>query len=668
MANKKKFAFRRRLLQFFYHKKKNRRRRLKGEFELIFALAFAFLLAIGGIFIITRNYYLRSPEMLRSFLRENKIELSETSFQSRFFPYPHLYAPQLELLIDNSVYLKLQHVSLSPNYLSLLFSKPGEIGKVHVDFAELRVLRSPPPLTRITPLPLKKIKEIVINDIIRITHIVVRQFLLAREFTMNDFLLYVEDVNQNTPLVEVYDFILKRKEHIDISLKAYMGKWLSSLISIQAYLKDQLPSQSDRLYHLSSVLLEIQHRYVLEEIGNFFNIKPFPFRGQGEGLLQIEFDIPLKKIKGHFQSRPENVYIGKEPTYFQLKKSDNTALAFHFWASEDELRTDKMALQVGTATIWPELVWDFAKFSLLINFAKTNLIPGHEAKLILGDFFEPFLQYITTEKSYLKPHFFYLLPLEGKIAYRSEFILSSRKKSPGQMGHLALSGTISGNERYVVSQNLSLQGENTTVFLQNLRLSLGKERELKSSVDGELSLADFFEKVKGTIDVNGYFICRFPERTLDCLRGDFSIAGADLQIPMDNAVRFYRILSVDVFSYWKSLKRHSEITISQLNAQGYVQKDRLFIEKSVIDSDTGRIQLTGSYYILKDEGHFVLRLLPFGMDRVLEPIPYVGGALSSSLSLAAQMIYDIRYERGSFAVERFTMGTGFERLRRLFRN
>lgn len=659
---------RKKFFEKLFHKKGGKKR-LKGEVELVIALGMATFLALLGIFIITRNYYLQAPEILRSFLRNNKIQLSPTLFQSQIFPYPHLYAEDIELLIDNSVLLQLKKVSLSPDYLSLLLSRPGQIRKVQVEKAILHVLKPPPEKVASPKLSLAKIKEIVISDIIRISHIVIRQFLLAQSITITQFTLFVADVSEEFPLVIAKNFYLNRSENVDIELSAYLGAWLKAKIQILGFLKKDAFSETDPLFLFSHLQVKINHTYDLQEIGNFFQIKPFPFKGRGDGQIVFELPVPVNLIEGYLENTPFNVEIGTDTNLFKLNKSNKTQIAFHFFANENEFVASRISLKIGDGLIWPQLNWNFEKFLFSIKFPKNTLIAGSQAGLILGDYFTPFLQYLTTEKSYLKPNYFFIYPLEKRISFETDIILSPAKpKQKNQLGTLALSGRVLGNEKFFFSEDLVLKGENTALHLRKMKLSLGKDRKLYSSVDGDIYLRDFYEGTKGSVNFTGFFVCSFPENKINCERSDFSLVGSDIQIPVDNVARLYRILSIDVFSYWKSLKKNSEITIKELNAQGYLENDTIFLQKSLVDSDTGRIQITGHYKILSDEGHFVLRLLPFGVDRMLDPIPVIGTTLKSSISLAAQMIYDIRYEKGSFAVERFTMGTGFEQLRKLFRN
>ncbi len=631
----------------------------------------ALLALLVLMLIITRNYQLKAPELLRSFLKMNHIELSESLFESRLFPVPHLYAPRIELYIDHQVSLQVNGVRLSPDYIALLTGESNQIRTIHIEHALLHVM----PLEirqlgwRPGPPPTKHIKDRVMDEIIKISHIVIRQFLVARRFTLDRFDLFVDELDSLRPLVSVEDFLLKREDNVYIKLQATMAEWLDAEVRITGFLKDaSQPRTNDSLSNFSHVALEVQHRYHLEKIGEAYNVSPFPFSGSGRGIVLLHIPLPMERIEGFFETIPESVKIGGHNPFFDMAESDHVKISFPFVTDRDRLKSDALKLKIGSMK-WPaSLEWDYRLFSIAVRFAADNALPGNVAAVILGSYFDPFIKYLTTSESFIKPDFLYIYPLQKRVEYQGTLTLRSRTPSQeSRMGMFALTGFLRGNENFIQSNNLMLRGETTITNMRNFRLDLSKARTISANIDSEIYIGDFYRGARGRANLTTTINCRTGGK-IDCKRSDFYFAGSDMQIPVAEAARLYRILSIDVFSYWKSLKKDSEITISKITANGTIEKDILHIEKSLIDSDTGRIQLTGDYSLSEESGNFTLRLMPLGVDRVLEPIPLVGSAIHSSLSFAAQMIYTIRYQNQKFYVEQFTMGTGFERLRKLFRD
>ncbi len=617
------------------------------------------LLACLGLnaFFLFKNFKLQLPDDIQTALQERKVKINKTDIETRFLPTPHLLIKKASLKIQEDVSVELNAASIHFDIIELAFNRKQIIEQILIDQATVRVLD-----TRTRRPAAGRLKR-VLGHIERLMGAIPARLNMAKNLYADTVHLVVEDVSKTRPLLTASQIhlqdLLTEAGKVKLTIEVAMSKWLKAHLQIDFWPNENPQKDS----WVNKVDIYLNSNVKLDKLPEAFDDAPDFLSGNVVVSQFFSFSFPIEKAIHSQLFYVQNLKLKAGRGSLTITPEDNFRINFSGLADLQRLTSDSFSISVGDSTLNSKLLWVYKRYLISLKFeAGSQLRLANVAGML--PFPARVQKLLKSKEARLQPSVFKWQPWKYLFRYRTRIRLPLviAKNAP------YLSGSLKGRNYRITSKRLTIRGNKTSIGLTPFKASFSGGLSFNTRANGNVYLEDFTRNARGKVYVSANLNCKLRSITkLDCRRAPYFAHGEKVAVRAGFAARMYRFLSLNFFSYWKSLKPDSEIVVSTAETNGYFYKENMIIKKTTVASDVGNFGFSGSWAPLAKKGDFKLRMIPLGADSILKPIPLVGKALNESLAFAAQMIFSLSLSDNKMKIKSFTFGKGMEKFKNLFR-
>ncbi|GEM_PF-3091261 len=625
-------------------------------------IGFIFLLLLffnTGLYVLIHGLKMDLNKDMNSLLNEYGILVDISTVRTSFIPYPHLYIDKYYMNVDNDTFLTFQKIKIDVDLWQLIFKQKLMVKNIYVGYTNIRVKgKSHEKLMRESIAALKKgffiekaKVDFILSRIQHYIHIIPHQFDYTESLFAAQVDIVLEGLDTEFPFIVARQVILKNKDPhlLTVSVIATLQQWLHANVNVEIWKNPDDPDNWIQKIHVfQNGHLELDH------LNTGFPGLFYQYTGNIRYFHSMSFGFPLKEIKHYGNVFVDNLEIRNAyETLFRIQPSDSARVNFGGRADASGLSLKNITIYLNHEPIVAEMDWNYASFQMnfffqdaAIPYAQINrMAPSTKIPGIL--LYHP--SHIILKKVNIHP---------WKEDVRAEFYLDLNVHPISLSMPARLSGNFYLNNSTIFSRQVTINGLDTKVNITGFRYS---GDSIQFHVAGSLSSLWFFEHSHGNIYLYGDIHCSGLNHLLRCEDKMIRAAGEGIRVPSGTASRFFRLVSMDIFSYWKSLKPTSEIVIHSLDIQGRLSGDRFVVQNSLIDSDVGYFRIEGYFPLSGEDARMKARFQPMNMDKIVMKIPLIGSPMEKALSYTSEIIIYMRRTNKEWIVEKFFLGKGMEK-------
>lgn len=621
----------------------------------IFRLAFLSLTLIFAVAILNRaarGINLKLPNTIRTEMIKAGISPGDSTLKTTLFPFPHLYAENLNLKVNGKVLFIFDRIDLYPDLTELLAGNTDSLSEIHVNKFMLHVLKLPDSPTgtivsTTTSDDIKKTAESALDYVRLITHEISRNLPMCRKVTVSKFLLYRDNVSQMQHFLSADNVMAITSKSGIITLTAKIGNWLNSSIRI--------------IHWPDAAQIYIDSEIDLEGLARVMSDKKM----SGSGVIKIKslllFRLPLKKVIFAHHIQTGKAVLARSDGSNLIKSNDSYSVDVYLGGVADwyTVKLNNFTIILGDDKIQGNLEWTYRSGDIEGTMSSVNYI---RSRSIIRNF--PFLQPADLSGSSLDslrvlPDRFKINPFRSIYDIRIYAVLLGQK-SEGIWSYFRMDlKTI-----HFYYMRIGGPAKLASVIIdRDINLDYP---QFNFYVSGILDMSDFMNFSSGDFSLKMSGKCGMKTKLI-CSSGIFHLQGSDLTMPVSQFARIYRFISIDIFSYWKSLKVKSEIGVQHLDLNGELENNNLLINKGILNTDVGNFHITGEIRPAESLGNLLIRVTPLGMDKFFNKIPLLGFVVTSTLNYTAGFIMRIKIDHDKWSLVSLSIGKGMDDLKNLFR-
>lgn len=646
-------------LTLLKHKLKTNRRKL---FTGVGVLIFLIILLV----LLTGEYRIKIPARVTTRLHNNGISLDTDYINVRLLPVPHIYTKHLFFSIRDDVTLEVHDVQIRPDLLSLLFDDTPRVESVTIRKSMLHVLE-PEPLpvpeqtkrTADQPYRMNFINK-VLDEVIEIIELVPDQYRWTKYLNLQSFELYIDSISKEAPFITADNFRIDSEDNRLVSNTAFnLAGRVRGTLQVVTHLNEETLKADYVEARISADSLNVP-----DDSGTTITRDRNSGRADGEQkettaeeiTKQAEIDffahfkLPVERI---ITSGSVNI-LNLETGPLLIRPEDDIHVSFYGEAGPEAATAPFVKFRFRDDITMGSFRYSYKDYLLSLTFTEEERFNiATVLDLIKGARRLRRALHPVRGSLYLKSAEYN--PWEGRL--RAEGSLSAAS------GDFRLISGIYADLKRINLPGARIKGRNSDIKLKKAHIQTRRER-FYADADGYIALSDISDNMNGRLQISTIFDCNLSP--IDCRKRHLNIYGRRLTVRATEAARFYRLLSIDFFEYWKSLKKDSEVIIDSAEYSGYTAGRYFNITEGMVDSDVGNLNIEGRYSPVEKDGLFKIRLVPLQFDKIIQPIPVIGSALNNTLRMAAEVIFTVIIDQNEGRIETVTISRALETVRELF--
>jgi len=612
---------------------------LKKKKKNLSVLIFFFILII--IILITRDYSVKFPEELLKTAETYNIFVKEADVKTNFFPLPQFKIDKLEFKYKNNHEFVFDNITLNLDIIDLIINKQQKISSIEVKEFTLRVLDTPESIDYISQ-PYTTV-EMIMEEVSRLTSLIPQQFNLTKWLEVNKFNLFIDSISKEKPLLTVNDFFLKKQEYLKPYIVIHsdynLGEWIHGDVNIDVWKNGE-----ENNNWLKLVEIYVNSNCDLNKLIKTFPQMSLLLKGKASSNHFISMQFPLKRLlhSHYIKVNKFSVADAKNPeySYIDIKPIKPLEIRAGGYADIDTLKLQQFNIYLDETIISAEADWKYKDFLFGLQFIPNSQIPWNTASKYLGTF----VPLKTTEhfkimNGFIVPVKLTYNPWEQKLFY--EFYSSvnipiiSESAKMNKEKKFNLQGYYWGSETGVKSSDVYLESNFMRLIVHDMKTSFKENLTITGDMESQLFLNNMIDGSLGTLQLQTRLDCVI--KGIQCKKETFRLEGANLKIPANTAIKFYRFLNINILAHLKRpFESGKHITIETALFRGYLKDSKFFIEEGLIKSSgIGEFRLSGTFNPFEGKGKLNLRFLPFHIEQILDPIPIVGTAIKKGLDFTS---------------------------------
>lgn len=638
-------------------------------------ILFFAIVVFGGLSL--QDYRISIPSFLQHKLIDNYIGIQDSKLKVRMLPVPHLYADQIKVNIDYDIEMRISGISGYFSLWDLIIHNRQQLSSIEIEKFFMRVLDvEAPEGFAVTDYDLQKI----INLTEKLIIIIPDQFKLANSLLVEYGEIYIDHIDTEKPFITATEMFLNHSTDIEdkavVTGHATIGDWLHSNIKADIWLNQKQQSVKNKKQHyVSRIDFFLENLMKFEHFSNTFNNEKFDLSGTVTANQFLTLSFPLQRVFFTTAARVKTFSM-KNPSgrpVIHITEAYDTSLNFAAEADFNKIETQSFEITSLNNKVKANLKFIYEDLSLSFDFNQGgHFALAHLTQVVSGLLPSKVVNRFQRYGGVLQPHFLNISPLKGSYDYGFFLKFSAPELTMGNSNEKPVfSGYFKGNDREIVSDRVTINGSYGQVLLRPLVFNLQPAYSVQFSMDMRLNMKQIWPTGNGILNAWGNYFCSVSlnhsvKQSFNCRQSPVNISTTNLIIPAGAAVRFLRLVSINIFSYWRSLKENSEIEINSIESKTYLQGDRVTIEQMLVETDTGNFNINGNIFFEEQFAKLTVKIMPLQVDKVLAPIPVVGKAINSTLGFAAEIILKLHIEKDDVTLESFTIGKGIQNLRDIF--
>ncbi len=626
-------------------------------------IGFIFILLLffhAGLYFLIHGLKMDLNNDMNALLNEYGILVDISTVRTSFIPYPHLYIDKYYMNVDNDTFLTFRKIKIDVDLWQLVFNQKLMVRNIYVGHTNIRVKgKSHDKIIRESREALKKgffMEKAKVDFILqRIQHyirMIPHQFDYTESLFAAQVDIVLEGVDTESPFIVARQVTLKNKDPhlLTVSVVGTLQQWLHVNLDLEIWKNPDDPDNWIQKIHVfQKGHLELDH------LNAGIPGLVYQYTGNIRYFHSMSFGFPLKEIKHYGNVFVDNLEIREAyETLIRIQPSDSARVNFGGNADASGLSLKNITIYLNHEPILADMEWNYAAFRMTFLF-QNAAIPYYRVNRLAPSTKIPGLRLYSPSNLVL-----------GKVVIHpwsediyAQFYLDLNVQPISLSMPARLTGSFYMINSVLFSRLVTISGLDTKVNITGFRYS-GDIIQFHAS--GSLSSLWLFEHSRGFLYLYGDIHCSGLNHLVRCEDRMIRVAGEGIRVPSGTASRFFRLVSVDIFSSWKSLKPSSEIEIHSLDIQGRLSGDRFIVQNSLIDSDVGYFRIEGYFPLSGDDARMKARFQPLNMDKIVMKIPLIGSPMEKALSYTSEIIIYMRRTNKEWIVEKFFLGKGMEKL------
>lgn len=574
---------------------------------------------LGAIYFLTKQYEFKIPDRIVKRLEEKKVYIRQAEFETRIFPYPHIYSRFVEIKFHKYVVVKIDHLRITPDIWSMLVKSEQKIARISVEKASLRVLHVYPQGSAGSSHTFQKIDlDNLLEFIKTLMNVITEKLPLPETIEISLFNLFVDIVDPENELVIVRNFIgQNHNQFIKMRGDTEMGNWMKARADISLWLRPEKKKEKVLAIKKDSIIERVDiyadGKFDLEKLPDQFIGMPPIISGKLSSHHYVTFTLPVQKLFHTHNVSIEELTLneGEKPfrKFLNFSKEQKVQYTASGISDEKSIRTNSGKLIVDSKEYNLDFQWIYKKYFL--EFIGNSQVPFSQARKILGNALGPnVIHLLNTSNGKIDFNYFNWNPWKNTFQYSLGFVYKPVKIISGfpNNKNLWVSGKMNGNGITTVFPRLRLYSDNTSITANGSQLS-NSSFFVHASPKGTLYLGDIIPDTDGSIEVDGSLHC-YMQRELWCRPSTVNISGKKIYLSdLSSAFIFQKFLP-GTSMLINGLRNEKAIAINEIKITSALREDRLLFYPSTIKSNLGYFDLSGSYSLGSKNGKMKVELLP----------------------------------------------------------
>lgn len=632
------------------------------KWKIIFFLVFLSALFNAGLFFLIHGLKIDLNKSMNASLNKYGILVDITPVRTSFIPYPHLKIKKLYMNIDNETYLTFKDLKIDIDLWVLMMERKLMVKKIFILDTKIRIKgkidhkiieESKRFIRRGFYIEQGKVDHIL-KRIRHYIHMIPHQFDYTESLFASKADIIIEDINQEDAFIRANRIKLKNtsKDLLNISIDGRIQNWFNTNLRLEIF-KNPKSSKNwinrINVYHKGKFDLD----YFNNGLSGLKNI----YAGDIGYYHAFTLSFPLKKIRHYGNFRLYNIQVkdGNKKDLITINSKNPLMIHFAGTADADKTLLPYFVIYYRKAVLTGSVEWVYKKFLVELKFEKGN-IPYRYVNEIAPSSKLGFASVTSASSIGLKRFRYNPWTSHNEGLFDINFFLRPHNSKMMVQAY----GRMRLYDSSFFSRVIRITGYNTDISMRNFQYY--HNNRLIFNASGNLSSLWGFDNSRGYFNLNIQMDCMIYSYRIFCQKKPYQITGKKIYIPAGTASRFFRLMSVDFFSYWKSFKARSEVEIKRMNISGYIFDDVAHIKNSTIDSDIGFFRLNGYYNLMKADSKITVRFFPLNMDKFISKIPIIGVPFEKAMALTSEMILYFQMNPNGWHLNRFFIGRGLERL------
>lgn len=632
------------------------------KWKLVYFILFLFFIFNSGLFFLIHGLKINLNTRMNRMLNHYGILVDISPVRTSFIPYPHLRIKRLHLNIDHETHLTFHDIKIDIDLWKLMVNRELIVKKIYILDTMIKVKG------HIDPEIIKNSKDLIKKGFYippeKVEHILkrVRYYIrmIPNQFNYSESLfaskvdIVIEDIDTEKPFIVANQVDLKNinRDLLTIHIDGRMQNWFFTSLDLEIW-KDK----ENELNWIKRIIVFHSGKFDLDFFNSGINRLENQYSGDIDYYHAFTLKFPLKKIDHYGSFYFNNIHIkdSRTKSLFRIHSSNPLRIHFAGFADQDKTILPYLVFYYRDKVITGNMEWIYKKFSLDFNFEKGN-IPYLYLMEIAPDTKPGFVTILKNSKVFFQ----YLRLNPWKESLIGGFYIDLKLGHKDFEKPITAAGSFSIFNHNLFSKKIEITGYNTNLIISDFQY-LNFQRILFNAT-GKVSSLWGFKKSRGFFNIQLQADCYHTSYQVMCQKNPYYISGNKIFIPSGTASRFFRLMSVDFFKYWKSFKSRSEIEINKIQLNGYLMDDTAYVKNSILDSDIGYFRLNGYYNLFKKDSMITLRFFPLNMDKFVQRIPIIGAPFEKAIAFTSEIIIYLELKNEGWKVKRFFIGKGVEKL------